>query len=93
MIIHHCPPHSITWYNPFLEKNLIERLKNIENCVNRLIKFTNIQTENASDVKQKFIPKPYTAGFTIGENQTELQRYVIQFFGLQLNEKIKSVGQ
>jgi len=43
---------------------------------------------SVSDVKQKFIPKPYTAGFTIGENQTELQRYVIQFFGLKQNEKI-----
>ena len=40
------------------------------------------------DVKQKFIPKPYTAGFTIGENQTDLQRYAIQFFGLKYNEKI-----
>jgi protein involved in ribonucleotide reduction len=41
-----------------------------------------------SNVSQKFVPKPYTAGFTIGENQTELQRYVIQFFGLKQNEKI-----
>ena len=39
-------------------------------------------------VRQKFIPKPYTAGFTIGENQTELQRYAIQFFGIRQNEKI-----
>ena len=39
-------------------------------------------------VRQKFIPKPYTAGFTIGENQTELQRYAIQFFGIKQNEKI-----
>ncbi len=42
-----------------------------------------------SDVKQKFIPKPHTSLFTIGENQTELERYVIQFFGIKLNEKIK----
>ena len=41
-------------------------------------------------VRQKFIPKPYTAGFTIGENQTELQRYAIQFFGIKQNEKIVS---
>ena len=41
-------------------------------------------------VRQKFIPKPYTAGFTIGENQTELQRYAIQFFGIKQNEKIIS---
>jgi hypothetical protein len=39
-------------------------------------------------IRQKFIPKPYTAGFTIGENQTELQRYAIQFFGIKQNEKI-----
>lgn len=42
-----------------------------------------------SDVSQKFIPKPYTSLYTIGENQTELQRYAIQFFGVKLNEKIK----
>ena len=41
-------------------------------------------------VRQKFIPKPNTAGFTIGENQTELQRYAIQFFGIKQNEKIVS---
>jgi len=41
------------------------------------------------DVTQKFIPQPYTAGITIGTNPTELQRYVIQFFGVKLNEKIK----
>ena len=41
-------------------------------------------------VRQKFIPKPYTAGFTVGENQTELQRYAIQFFGIKQNEKIVS---
>ena len=42
-----------------------------------------------SDVTQKFIPKPHTSLFTIGANQTELERYVIQFFGVKLNEKIK----
>jgi hypothetical protein len=41
-------------------------------------------------VRQKFIPKPYTAAFTVGENQTELQRYAIQFFGIKQNEKIVS---
>lgn len=41
-----------------------------------------------SNVKQKFIPKPYTNQYTIGENQTELNRYSIQFFGIKLNEKI-----
>ena len=42
-----------------------------------------------SDVKQKFIPHPYTSLFTVGENQTELQRYSIQFFGIKQGEKIK----
>lgn len=42
-----------------------------------------------SDVVQKFIPQPYTAGITIGSNPTDLQRYAIQFFGVKLNEKIK----
>lgn len=41
-----------------------------------------------SNVKQKFVPKPYTSQYTIGENQTELNRYSIQFFGVKLNEKI-----
>jgi hypothetical protein len=40
------------------------------------------------DVKQKFIPKPYTSLYTIGENQTELERYSIQFSGVKQNEKI-----
>lgn len=41
-----------------------------------------------SDVTQKFIAKPYTSLFTIGENQTELERYSIQFYGIKQNEKI-----
>lgn len=41
------------------------------------------------NVSQKFIPKPYTALFTVGENQTELERYSIQFFGIKQGEKIK----
>jgi hypothetical protein len=41
-----------------------------------------------SNVTQKFVPKPYTSLFTIGENQTELNRYAIQFFGLKQGEKI-----
>jgi hypothetical protein len=41
-----------------------------------------------NDVKQKFIPKPYTSLYTVGENQTELERYSIQFSGVKLNEKI-----
>jgi hypothetical protein len=42
-----------------------------------------------SDVTQKFIPKPFTSKYTIGSNQTELERYSIQFSGIKQNEKIK----
>jgi hypothetical protein len=44
---------------------------------------------NISDVRQKFIPKPYTSLYSIGENQTDTQKYVIQFNGIRLGEKIK----
>ncbi len=54
-------------------------------------KWKNIKLDGVdfSDVVQKFIPKQYTSLFTIGSNQTELERYSIQFFGVKLNEKIK----
>lgn len=42
-----------------------------------------------SDVKQKFIPKPLTSKYTIGDNPTELNRYSIQYFGINQNEKVK----
>jgi hypothetical protein len=42
-----------------------------------------------SDVKQKFIPKPLTTQYTIGDNPTELNRYAIQYFGINQNEKVK----
>ena len=41
------------------------------------------------NVTQKFVPKPFTSQYTIGENQTELQRYKIQFYGIKQGEKIK----
>ncbi len=44
---------------------------------------------SVSNVTQKFIPKPFTNSFTIGENQTELERYSVQFFGIKMGEKIK----
>lgn len=42
-----------------------------------------------SDVTQKFVPKPYTSLYTVGQNQTDLDRYVVQFFGIKQNEKVK----
>jgi len=52
--------------------------------------WTNLSIDGVEidDVKQKFVPKPFTSQYTIGENQTELQRYKIQYFGIKQNEKI-----
>lgn len=41
-----------------------------------------------SDVTQKFVPKPFTDGYTFGENPTETQKYIMQFSGIKQNEKI-----
>ena len=53
--------------------------------------WTNLSLDGVSisDVCQKFIPKPYTSLFTVGENPKDTNRYVTQFYGIQLNEKIK----
>ncbi len=48
----------------------------------------NIDGVSISNITQKFIPKPYTSLYTIGENPKELERYAIQFFGVKQNEKI-----
>lgn len=47
-----------------------------------------IDGKTLSDVKQKFVPKPVTSLYGIGENNTSVNRYAIQFHGIQLNEKI-----
>jgi len=54
-------------------------------------KWKNIVIDGISinDITQKFVPKPFSQQYTIGENQTELHRYAIQFFGVKFNEKIK----
>lgn len=41
------------------------------------------------NVKQKFVPNQYTSLFTVGTNPVELQRYSTQFYGINLNEKVK----
>ena len=51
-------------------------------------KLLSLDGVSIGDVKQKFIPKPYTSLYTVGENQTELERYAIQYSGIKLNEKI-----
>jgi len=33
-----------------------------------------------NDVSQKFVPKPYSSKFSVGENETDVQRYSVQFF-------------
>jgi hypothetical protein len=48
----------------------------------------NIDGVSISDVTQKFVPKPFTSGYTIGSNPTETQTYKIQFTGIKQNEKI-----
>lgn len=48
----------------------------------------SIDGVSINNITQKFIPKPYTSLFTIGDNPTELNRYAIQFFGVKQNEKI-----
>lgn len=48
-----------------------------------------ISGHSLSCVTQKFIPKPFAAFFDIGPNNTDVDRYAIQFFGVKLNEKIK----
>ena len=54
-------------------------------------KWKNIMIDgvSVSDITQKFIPKPLSSLYKIGENQTELNRYSIQFFGIKQNEKVK----
>jgi len=53
-------------------------------------KWKNLSLDGVSiaDVTQKFVPKPYTFGYTVGENPTETQSYKIQFSGIKQNEKI-----
>jgi hypothetical protein len=48
----------------------------------------SIDGVSISDVTQKFVPKPFTAGYTFGENPTETQKYIMQFSGIKQNEKI-----
>jgi len=49
----------------------------------------SIDDVSLSNVKQKFIPKPLTTKYTIGDNPKELNRYSIQYFGINQNEKVK----
>lgn len=52
-------------------------------------KGVNLDGVSINDIVQKFVPKPYSSKFSVGENETNLQRYSVQFFGIKLNEKIK----
>lgn len=40
-------------------------------------------------VTQRFIPKPFSQVFDIGQNQTDVTKYSVQIHGVGLNEKIK----
>lgn len=54
-------------------------------------KWTNIFIDGISieDKIQKFNPKPYSSLYDIGEYEMEDDKYVLQFYGIKLNEKIK----
>ena len=41
-----------------------------------------------SDITQKFVPKPFTAAYSLGANPEDAQKYIIQFSGIKQNEKI-----
>jgi len=43
---------------------------------------------NVDNITQKFVPKPLSSKFNIGGNDTNLERYSIQFFGIKMNEQI-----
>jgi len=53
-------------------------------------KWTNLIIDgvNIPDVKQKFVPKPYTDLFNIGTNNID-DEIIIKYSGVKLNEKIK----
>jgi hypothetical protein len=53
-------------------------------------KWKNLIIDGVSinDVTQKFIPRPFTDMYSIGENRNETNSYKIQFSGIKQNEKI-----
>jgi hypothetical protein len=53
--------------------------------------WTNIVLEGitVNDVTQRFIPKPYTSEFNIGDYDSSHERYVMKYSGIELNERIK----
>lgn len=50
----------------------------------------SVENNQFPDITQKFIPKPYSSKFSLGENLTELKKYIVQYSGIQQNEKIKA---
>lgn len=52
--------------------------------------WTNLFIDGISlvDTKQKFIPKKITSSIVLGENNTNFERFKVQFYGIQQNEKI-----
>lgn len=41
-----------------------------------------------SNVTQKFVPKPITSRFSLGQNISETKNYKLQFYGIKQNDKI-----
>lgn len=50
----------------------------------------NVEGNQFPDITQKFVPKPYSSKFSIGNNQMEVRKYVVQYSGIKQNEKVRS---
>lgn len=50
----------------------------------------SVEGNSFPDITQKFVPKPYSSKFSLGENQKEVNKYVVQYSGIRQNEKVKS---
>ena len=48
-----------------------------------------IDGKEINNITQRFIPNPFLNEFNIGSDLSQFDRYVIQFYGVKLNEKIK----
>jgi hypothetical protein len=54
-------------------------------------KWSNLEIDGVElqDITQKFIPKPFTSKYSIGQNSLDSKNYKIQFYGIKQNDRIK----
>jgi hypothetical protein len=54
-------------------------------------KWSNLQIDGVEiqDITQKFIPKPLSSKYSIGQNSLDSKNYKIQFYGIKQNDRIK----